>query len=33
MNILAIVKASEEKKRKLYQAQLVLTKKTACPLK
>ena len=33
MNYLAILKRSVEKKQKLYQAQMVITKKSACPLK
>ena len=32
MNILNLVKKSQEKKQKLYQAQLVLAKKSACPI-
>jgi len=32
MNFLAILKRAEQKKQKLYQAQMVITKKTACPV-
>ena len=33
MNTLQLVRKTEEKKRKLHQAQLVITKKSACPLR
>ena len=32
MNSLALVKKAEQKKQKLYQAQLILAKKSACPV-
>ena len=32
MNYLALVKKAQEKKQKLHQAQMVITKKTACPI-
>ena len=33
MNTLAILKKAEQKKQKLYQAQMVITKKSACPVR
>jgi hypothetical protein len=33
MNFLALTKKAEQKKQKLYQAQMVITKKTACPVR
>ena len=32
MNSLALVKKTQEKKQKLYQAQMVIAKKSACPI-
>ena len=32
MNALNLVKKAQEKKQKLYQAQMVLAKKSACPI-
>ena len=32
MNTLALVKKAQQKKRKLYQAQMALAKQSACPL-
>ena len=32
MNFLNLVKKAEQKKQKLYQAQMVLAKKSACPV-
>ena len=32
MNSLALVRKAEQKKQKLYQAQMVIAKKSACPV-
>ena len=33
MNFLALTKKAEQKKQKLYQAQMVITKKSVCPVR